>query len=1074
MRFPSRSHRVNCFAIFLAVLFAFLLASVLIAQEEFQISPQLYQGLRWRSIGPFRGGRTVAATGVPAEPNLFYVAAVDGGVWKSDDYGRTWNPIFDGQPTESIGSIAVAPSEPAIIYVGSGEGLQRPDLSVGDGIYKSTDAGRTWSHLGLRDGQQIPRVLVEPHDPNRVFAAVLGHPYGANEQRGVFRSTDGGENWQKILYKDADTGAVDLAFDPTNSQVLYAVLWSARQVPWEGSIEGHKGGLFKSTDGGDTWKPLTKGLPTNEQGLGRIGIAVAPGDRNRMYAMVDAPELGGVYRSDDAGESWERVNDERRVWGRGDDFAWVRVAPNDKDEIYVCNTSLYRSMDAGRTFTAIKGAPGGDDYHSVWINPENPQILLLGVDQGATLSVNGGKTWSSWYNQPTAQFFHVITDNRFPYWVYGAQQESGSVGTASRSDWGEITSRDWHPVGTEEYGYVAPDPLDPTVIFGGKVTRFHLTTSQTQDVSPLAVRSGKYRFVRTAPLIFSSADPHILYLGANKVLKTMDGGQNWQVISPDLARPKMIIPPNLGDLANSIPSEGTHLGVVYSLGPSPLDANLLWAGTDDGLIWVTRDGGNNWSNVTPPDLTPWSKVTQLEASHFDKGTVYAAVSRFRIDDLRPYIYATHDGGKTWQKLTHGLPDNAPVNAVREDQVRRQLLFAATERAVWVSFNFGDSWQSVQLNLPATSVRDIVIHGDDLVAATHGRSFWILDDIAPLRQLNFDTANSDVVLFKPTTTYRMRRDVNTDTPLPPEVPAGQNPPNGAIFDYYLKAKSSEPVKLEVLDSLGNVVRSYSSADQPEVNGDELGKELNIPLYWVEPPQALSAEAGEHRFVWNLRTAPPQSVFHDYPISAIPHDTPRYPLGAPVVPGTYTVELTAAGETIARPFQVKMDPRVMTPTRGLVAQYDLEARIASAMTASFTSLEQARGIQGELRDIAGRAPQGSSVADAISAAEKKVGDFAGAAQRFGRQQAAQPSFAQLNREFGQLLSYVDSADTAPTPAAEQEFTALSQSLTQLTNGWNEYRTKDIPELNQELQKANLPPVSANQKAEPIEPRSAEDKP
>jgi photosystem II stability/assembly factor-like uncharacterized protein len=1058
MRLLSRYHRVNLFAIFFAVFFACGLGSALVAQEEFRIEPRLYQALRWRCIGPFRGGRTVAATGVPGQPNLFYMAAVDGGVWKSDDYGRTWNPIFDDQPTQSIGSIAVAPSDPSIIYVGSGEGLQRPDLSVGDGIYKSTDAGKTWVHLGLRDGQQIPRLLVDPHDSNRVFAAVLGHPYGANEERGVFRSTDGGENWQKVLYEDADTGAVDLAFDPANPQIVYAVLWSARQVPWEGSIEGHKGGLFKSTDGGDSWKPLTKGLPRNDQGLGRIGIAVAPGAPQRMYAMVDAPRLGGVYRSDDAGESWERVNEERRIWGRGDDFAWVRVAPNDKDEIYVCNTSFYRSLDAGKTFTAIKGAPGGDDYHSVWINPDNPQILLLGVDQGATLSVNGGKTWSSWYNQPTAQFFHVATDNGFPYWVYGGQQESGSAGTASRSDWGEITFRDWHPVGTEEYGYVAPDPLHPNYIFGGKVTRFNMTTSQTQHVSPMVIRREEDRFVRTAPLIFSSADPHILFLGGNKIFKTVDGGQNWQVISPDLARPKMMIPTNLGDLASGTPSEGAHLGVVYSLGPSPLDANLLWAGTDDGLIWVTRDGGKNWSNVTPPDLTPWSKVAQLDASHFDRGTVYAAVSRFRVDDLRPYVYATHDGGRSWQELTRGLPDNTPVNAVREDPVRSQLLFAATERGVWVSFNRGDSWQSLELNLPATSVRDIVIHVDDLVAGTHGRSLWILDDIAPLRQLNFDTANSDVVLFKPATTYRLRRDVNTDTPLPPEVPAGQNPPDGAIFDYYLRANSSEPVRLEVLDSAGKVVRRYSSADRPEVNGEELGRELNVPLYWVRPPEALSAEAGQHRFIWNLRTAPPQSVFHDYPISAIPGDTPRYPLGAPIVPGIYTVKLTAAGETIAQQFRVKMDPRVTTPTRGLIEQSDLEEGIMNAMNASFASLEQARGIQDELKDVAGRASQGSSVAEAIAAADKRVGDFLGATRPFGRQAASQPGFAGLNGQLGQLLSYVDSADTAPTPAAKQEFTHLNESLAQLMSSWNEYRTKDIPALNQELERANLPVINA----------------
>ncbi len=1056
MRHFLRSTRLNLFVIFAAVLLALALASVGIAQE---FSPQFFEGMRWRCIGPFRGGRTVAATGIPGKPNVFYMAPVNGGVWETTDYGRTWKPIFDGQPTQSVGSLAVAPSNPDIIYVGSGEGLQRPDLSAGDGIYKSNDAGKTWTHLGLRDGWQIARVLVDPRDPNRVFAAVLGHPYGANEERGVFRSTDGGENWQKILYKDPDTGAVDLAFDPTNPQILYAVLWSARQVPWEGSVEGHSGGLFKSTDGGDNWKQLTKGLPANEQGLGRIGIAIAPNDPNRMYAMVDAPQLGGVYRSDDAGESWERVNDERRVSGRGDDFAWVRVAPNDKDTIYVCNTSLYKSTDGGKTFTAFKGAPGGDDYHTVWINPDNPQIILLAVDQGATISVNGGETWSSWYNQPTAQFFHVITDNRFPYWVYGAQQESGSAGTPSRSDWGEITFGEWHPVGTEEYGYVAPDPLHPNFIFGGKVTRFDLTTSQTQDVAPVVIRSGQYRFVRTAPLIFSKADPHVLFLGSSVVFKTTDGGQSWQVISPDLARPEMISLPNLGKFANGTPSEGKHRGVVYSLGPSPLDVNLLWAGTDDGLIWVTRDGGKNWSNVTPPGLTPWSKVAQLDASHFDKGTVYAAVTRFRVDDLHPFIYITHDGGKTWQKMTNGLPDNAPVNVVREDPVRRGLLFAGTERAVWVSFNDGDSWESLQLNLPATSMRDLMIHDDDLVVGTHGRSFWILDDITPLREINLDLANSDAVLFKPATAYRVRRNANTDTPLPPEVPAGQNPPDGAILDYYLKSNSSNPVTLEIFDSAGKSIRLFSSADKWEVTWEQLNKELNVPLYWIKPPQVLSAQAGAHRFIWNLRTAPPQSVIHEYPISAIPHDTPRYPLGAPVLPGMYTVKFKAGDQTISHQFEVKMDPRVTTTREGLAQQYRLELQIIDAMNASFASLQQVRAVRAQLKDLAGRAPQGS-VANAISALDAKGANFEGAAQRFGPQAAqGQTSFARLNGQLAQLLAYVDSADAAPTATAPQAYAMLQHSLGDLTSQWDQLKSKDIGPLNDQLRKANLPPVDLN---------------
>lgn len=1039
-----------------------------------QFDSSLYQDMHWRCIGPFRGGRTVAATGVPGKPNLFYMAANNGGVWKSTDFGQTWTPIFDGQPTGSVGALAVAPSNPEIIYVGSGEGLRRPDLSTGDGIYKSTDGGKTWKHLGLRDGQQVTNILVDPRDPNRLFVAVLGHPYGPNEERGVFRSLDGGETWKKILYKDENTGATDLAFDPTNPQTLYAVLWSSRRPPWTtgGPLEGHSGGLFRSTDGGDNWSLLTKGLPTDEQGLGRIGIGIAPSDPNRMYALVDAPNLGGLFRSDDAGESWQRVNNEARIWGRGFDFAWVRVAPDNKNTIYICNTSTYRSTDAGTNFTAIKGAPGGDDYHTIWINPENPKILLLAADQGATISVNGGETWSSWYNQPTAQFFHVITDNQFPYWVYGGQQESGSAGTTSRSDWGEISFREWHPVGTEEYGYVAPDPLHPNFIYGGKATRFDMNTGQTQDVSPVILRTGKYRYNRTAPLIFSPADPHALYLGSNVLFKTTDGGQNWQIVSPDLTREDPSVPPSIGSLVADDPAKSKHRGVIYSLAPSPLDANLIWAGTDDGLIWVTRDGGKNWQNVTPPDLTPWSKIAQLDASHFDTGTVYAAVNRFRLDDLHAYIYRTHDGGKTWQKITNGLPDDASVNVVREDPARRGLLFAGTERAIHVSFNDGDSWQSLQLNLPATSMRDLVIHGDDLVVGTHGRSFWILDDITPLRQLDDRVAGSAAFLFKPGIAYRIWRNANTDTPLPPEVPAGKNPPDGAIVDYYLKSAVTGPVKLEILDSTGKVVRSFSSADKPDVTPEDLQKELNVPLYWVRPLQILSAESGMHRFVWDLRLSPPRSIFHEYPISAIPHYTPRHPVGPAVLPGKYTVRLSAGGQDLTQELEIKMDPRVHATTDALTAQFQLGSKIHDAMNVSYEGLAQAHSVRLQLKALADKVSKGE-LAGVIAALDQKAASFEGSAQRFGPS-AKQDSFAKLNAQLGQLLAVVDGADAAPTQAAQDTFASVQRSLADVSNGWDTVRTRDVSALNEQLRKSSLPQINLTTLAEPEEESDGDDEP
>ena len=647
-----------------------------------QYDPSLFAELHWRPIGPFRGGRTVAATGVPGQSNLFYIGVNNGGVWRTTDYGRTWAPLFDSQPTGSIGALAVAAAEPNVIYVGSGEGLQRPDLSVGDGIYKSSDAGRTWRHLGLADGQQIPAVVVDPHDARRVLVAVLGHPYGANTERGVFRSTDGGESWQRVLYQDENTGAVEVAFDPANPQTVFAVLWAARQAPWEiGSswTLSANNGLYKSTDGGTTWRRITVGLPTAEDKLGRIGLGMCASEPGRMYAVLGAAQGGGVYRSDDGGEHWHRVNADPRLWGRDGDFNEVKVDPKNADVLYVANVVTWKSTDGGRTFTAFRGAPGGDDYHRLWINPDDPKIILLAGDQGAVVTVNGGATWSSWYNQPTAQFYHVSTDHQFPYRVYGGQQESGSAGIVSRGNDGQITFREWRPVGAEEYGYVAPDPLHPDIVYGGKISRFDWSTGQVQDVSPEPVRMGKYRWVRTMPVVFSPVDPRVLYLGANVVFKTLNGGERWQTISPDLTRPTAEVPASLGAFAPLDPEQGRHRGVIYTIAPSFTRPGLLWVGTDDGLIHVTHDGGRRWTDVTPTALTPWSKVSLMEASHFDTLVAYAAVNRFRLDDLRPHIYRTKDGGRTWTEVVEGMPSNEAVNAVREDPVRRGLLYAGTER-----------------------------------------------------------------------------------------------------------------------------------------------------------------------------------------------------------------------------------------------------------------------------------------------------------------------------------------------------------------------------------------------------------
>jgi photosystem II stability/assembly factor-like uncharacterized protein len=1033
-----------------------------VAQEYDQ---KLFGEMRWRCIGPFRGGRTVAITGVPHQPSVFYMAAVNGGVWKTNDFGNTWNPIFDDQPTGSVGALAVAPSDPNILYTGSGEGLQRPDLATGDGIYKSSDAGKTWTHLGLRDAQQITAIVVDPRDANRVFVAAEGHPYGPNAERGVFRSTDGGQSFQKVLYKDENTGAADLAFDSANPRTIYAVLWAARVAPWEvrsgASIYMAGSGLFKSTDGGDTWKPLTKGLPGASEGLGRIGIAVAPGEPRRIYVTAEATKGAGVYRSDDAGESWKLMNSDRRIGGRGPGAMGIAVAPDNPDVIYVANTTTWKSTDGGKTFVGWKGAPGGDDYQRLWIGIENPQIIALSSDQGAVISVNGGATWSSWYNQPTAQFYHVTTDNRFPYWVYGAQQESGSAGTMSRSDYGEISFREWHPVGVFEYGDIAVDPLDANILYGAKLTRTKQDIGEVADIAPEPVRRGEYRYDRTLPVVFSRLDPHTLYFAANVLFKSTDAGNSWEVISPDLTRASYEIPANLGAFAATDPEKGKHRGVIYAVAPSYKEVNTIWAGTDDGLIHITRDGGKSWQDVTPSQLKPWSKVSIIEASHFDAGTAYAAINSFRLDDLRAHIYRTRDFGKTWTEIVKGIPEGGASNVVREDPMRKGLLFAGTEGSVYVSFNDGDDWQPLQLNLPHTSMRDLTIHGDDLIVGTHGRSFWILDNITPLRQLSGQVARSLAYLFAPQEAIRLRWNRNPDTPLPPEVPAGKNPPDGAIIDYYLASTPAKPVTLEIFDEQNHLVRRYASTDKPEPM-EKIAAAHPIPMYWVRPTQILSAETGMHRFVWDMHYAAPDSLGREFPISAIVHDTPKYPLGAWALPGNYTVKLTIDGKSYSQSLVVKMDPRIKTSAADLRKQFEMQSGSVGGMNESYEALFQIKSVRVQLKERAAKAAQGA-LADAISALDKQASELEGSAQSsfFGLPPGAkQPeNLSTLNQHFNGLLTVADSADAAPTTQATAVYKELEDALEKLTARWTKIRQQDIPALNAELKKAGIAPVDAN---------------
>jgi photosystem II stability/assembly factor-like uncharacterized protein len=886
-----------------------LLAAIALQSFAFgqTMNPSLFGGLRYRLLGPFRGGRAIAVTGVPGDLEKFYFGAVGGGVWETANAGRTWKPIFDAEPTASIGAIAVAPSDPNVIYVGSGEADMRSDIQQGDGMYKSVDAGKTWTHIGLEDSRQIGKIVVDPKNPNLVYVAALGHQYGENEERGVFKSEDGGATWQKVLYKDPNVGAICLAMDPNDSKVLYASLWSTRRPPWSfyPPSNGPGSGLFKSTDRGETWTQIRgNGFPSF---VGRIGISV---DRlgRRVYAVIDTNDskTGGIYRSDDAGLNWQKTTGDSRLWTRGWYFGEIAVDPTNGGRVYVMNTSTYLSTDGGITFSAVKGAPGGDDYHALWINPNDPRHLILGCDQGVVVSVDEAQSWSTWYNQPTAQLYHVSTDNQFPYWVYASQQDSGAIALPSRTIHTGISSLYQRPIDAGgESGTIAPDPLHPGVLLSSTGSKEQMETGWEQGIDPtLGLTDTEWRSEWTQPLVNSPADPRVFYTSHQKVFRTADAGASWQVISPDLTRETNFDPPNLNP-PTVVDNDGSaRRGVVYWLAPSPIQKRELWAGTDDGLIWLTRDDGGHWQNVTPPDLMPWSKVGIIDASHFDSNTAYAAIDRHRLDDNHPYIYRTHDAGKHWRLVASGIPAGQFVNVVREDPKRAGLLYAGTDWGVFVSFDDGDNWQSLQLNLPAASVRDIVFGGNDVVIGTHGRSIWILDDASPLRQVK----NAQPQLFKPANACLFQRAgsfgfgaYDEGTPLPPEEPQGDNPAWGAVLDYVLPADATS-VSLTITDSSGQTVRKISSTDQP--GKVDLGA-LDIPAYWVRPAKVLELGAGAHRYVWDLRFGKPNLL-------------------AP--PGAYTVTLTLnGGRTYAQPLKVVRDPRVAATDSDLKAQFDLALSI-----------------------------------------------------------------------------------------------------------------------------------------------------
>ena len=1046
------------------------------------LPPALFSGLQWRLLGPFRAGRVVAVSGVPGSDGSFYFGGVDGGVWKTTDAGTVWQPVFDHEPVASIGALAVAPSDPNIIYAGTGESDIRSDLASGDGMYRSDDAGATWKHIGLDDSRQISRILVDPNDPRTVYVGALGHAYGPNDERGVYKSTDAGEHWQRVLDKGPSVGIADLAMAAAQPKILFAATWNAHRSTWStyAPLEGPGNGLYRSTDGGAHWTSIAgHGLP--EAAWGRTGIAVSA-DGRRVYATITvtpqaapatpshaavghaipakpvpeqpSPGQSGLYRSDDGGDTWTLANADPRLTSRAWYFNSIAIDPTNADVLYIPNVALYRTEDAGKTIQIVRGAPGGDDYHQLWIDPKNASHLMLGVDQGASASLDRGRTWTTWYNQPTAQLYHVTTDHQFPYTVYGAQQDSGAIAVHSRSDHGHLDTRDWFLPGGSESGYLAVDPKDENIIYYsgtyGTVQRFDRRTSLSQTVSPwplggfdVPINKRRYRDPWTPVLVFSPADKQSLYLGTQYVMKTLDGGLHWSQISPDLtgAAPSATA---TGTVTNENAAQRGY-GVVYTIAPSPLDAKRIWAGTDTGRIHLTTDGGASWRDVTPPGLTPWSKISLIEASHFDPATAYAAVDRHRLDDRKPYLYITHDDGKTWKLSVDGIAPTHFLRAVREDPEQRSLLFAGTEFGIYTSFDAGEHWQPLQQNLPVSSVRDMDIHGDDLIVATHGRSFWSLDDIAPLRQAAA-ARTSTAYLYASPTAIRVDNDSFLGSPLPPEEPQANNPPNGAIVDYYLRDPASH-VALQILDAQGRVLRHFASDDKQTIERPL----LPIAERWFPKPQVLETTTGEHRFVWDLAAGGAGTGAGDDD-----EDEAGMPPGPRVPPGDYTLRLSVNGTVTDRPLHVAMDPRTQATTPELAQQFTLADSVYSQTRASRKAMAELAGVESQLKTLdAKRASNPAAVNQAVHEALEKLQAIRGG-EAEEQEQEQEPGLAEANTGLGVSLRMIESGDrTAPSQALVISG-QMGKAARAKVEAWQRFKTTDLAAVNAALARAHQQPL------------------
>ena len=1003
---------------------------------------KLFKGMKYRMIGPFRGGRSLTAAGIPGDPTTYYFGSTGGGVWKSTDGAMSWSPVFDKEGSGDIGSLAVANSDHNTIYVGTGEACIRGNISHGDGVYKSLDGGKTWKNIGLHDTRAIGKVIINPNNPDIVFVAALGHPFGPNTERGIFRTTDGGKTWDKVLYKDENTGGIDIAFDPHNPNILSAALWQARRTSWSLSSGGPGSGLYRSNDGGTTWKRLEEhGLP--KAPYGRIGIAVAA-NSDRVYALIEAhnPD-GGLYRSDDGGETWDFVNPSHGLWQRPWYYMHIFADPRDENVVYIMDVETYKSTDGGHLFNRIR-VPHGDN-HGLWIDPRDTRRMIAANDGGVTITLDGGKNWTREDNQPTAQFYHVITDTATPYRVYGAQQDSGTVAIASRSDDGAIDRQDWYDVGGGEAGYIAPSPPDPNIVYAadyqGNITRYDRRIGQVKSITEQPELSDawgaanlEHRFQWTAPVLISPHDPNTLYHAGERLFKTTDGGVHWQAISPDLTRNDKSKQHVSGGEITLDDSGTEYYDTIFALAESPITKGLLWVGTDDGLIQITRDEGKTWSNITPKDLPEWGRISQIEASPHDAGTAYVAVDRHQSDDLKPYIYKTSDYGQSWTKLTNGIPDGSFVRAVREDPKKRGLLYAGTENGVYISFNDGAEWKSLKLNLPTTPVHDLVVKDNDLVVATHGRAFWILDDISPLRQFNDDIAKKDLHLYAPDVAYRIQAGESGERH--PSKRTGQNPPAGAMIYYYLKdaPKAGMETKLEILDLSGKVIRKYSSAET-ELLDEPRGPDDKKPEKEIKP------EAGLNRFVWDLRYEEA-------------HRVPGYYLweynagakGPVVAPGQYQVRLTVGTETRVAPFEVKLDPRVKVSAADLTQQFNLQIQVHEELNRVYDAVNQIQDVRLQLAGLKRRLPENASTKTISASAEDLEKKLVAVREQLVNLtiSANEDSLAyppQIDAKLAYLAMDVGSADAAPTEAEQLEFEKLKRQSGELLSRWDDLQHRDL---------------------------------